>query len=142
MRTVLDTNVVVSAIVFEKGRLTWLRDAWQNGTVIPLIDKACADELLRVLAYPKFQLTRDEIETLLSSYLPYAEPVDTASLDPSLLPRCRDPHDQKFLILAEAGNAEVLVTEDQGLLELSGQTSFKIETPDSFKNRLKRLDTE
>lgn len=57
-------------------------------------------------------------------------------------PPCRDPHDQKFLILAEAGNAEVLVTGDQGLLELSGQTSFEIEAPDSFKKRLKRLDTE
>ena len=142
MRIVLDTNVVVSAIVFKKGRLTWLRDARQNGTVTPLIDKACADELLRVLAYPKFQLSQDEIETLLSSYLPYAEPVDTNSLDPNSLPLCRDPHDQKFLILAEAGNAEVLVTGDQVLLELSGQTSFEIEAPDSFKKRLKRLDTE
>lgn len=142
MRSVLDTNVVVSAIVFKKGRLTWLRDAWQNGTVTPLIDKACADELLRVLAYPKFQLGQDEIETLLSSYLPYAEPVDTNPLDLNSLPLCRDPHDQKFLILAEAGNAEVLATGDQGLLELSGQTSFEIEAPDSFKKRLKRLDTE
>ena len=76
MRIVLDTSVVVSAIVFKKGRLTWLRDAWQNGTVTPLIDKEYADELLRVLAYPKFQLSQDEIEILLSSYLPYAEPVE------------------------------------------------------------------
>jgi PIN domain len=71
-----------------------------------------------------------------------AEPVDTNSLAPNSLPLCRDPHDQKFLILTEAGNAEVLVTGDQGLLELSGQTSFEIEAPDSFKKRLKWLDTE
>lgn len=45
MRIVLDTNGVVSAIVFKKGHLTWLRDAWQNGTVTPLIDKACAKVL-------------------------------------------------------------------------------------------------
>ena len=49
MRVVLDTNAVVSALLFEHGRLTWLRDAWSAGRILPLIDPSCLDELLRVL---------------------------------------------------------------------------------------------
>ena len=35
------------------------------------------------------------------------------------LPRCRDPHDQKFLELARAAGADALVTKDRALLELA-----------------------
>lgn len=138
MRIVLDTNVVLSAIVFEKGRLPWLRDAWKNGFLTPLIDKACADELLRVLAYRKFCLSPSEVESLLSSYLPYTEPVDTNTPKLGLLPRCRDRHDQKFLKLAQAGRAVALITGDRALLELSGRTGFQIESPSAFKKHFER----
>jgi len=138
VRVVLDTNVVLSATLFEKGRVAWLRDAWTKGTVTPLVDRPCADELLRVLGYPKFKLTRDEIEALLGSYLPHAEIVETSSVNPGRLPRCRDPEDQKFLVLAQNGRAQVLVTGDQALLALAGQTRFTIETPAAFRERLKK----
>jgi predicted nucleic acid-binding protein len=36
-----------------------------------------------------------------------------------VLPRCSDPDDQKFLELALAANADILVTKDQALLDLS-----------------------
>ncbi len=135
MRIVVDTNVVVSALVFERGRLGWLREAWTRGTVSPLIDTPCARELLRVLAYPKFRLSADEIQALLGGYLPYAITVDTDNYSGGRLPRCRDGHDQKFLMLAQAGHAEVLVTGDRALLELSGRTRFAIETPAQLRMR-------
>ncbi|MBI1865056.1 MAG: putative toxin-antitoxin system toxin component, PIN family [Nitrospirae bacterium] len=135
LRVVLDTNVVVSAVVFERGRLSWIRDAWTNGTIIPLIDKPTTEELLRVLAYPKFRLNVQEIEVLLGCLLPFAETV-LVSRRTAELPRCRDPHDQKFLSLAQGGKADVLVTGDQDLLVLAGQTSFAIETPAAFRGRL------
>lgn len=135
MRVVLDTNVVVSAILFTKGRLTWLREGWSSGRFLPLIDTPCAQELLRVLAYPKFRLTQGDIQTLLGTYLPFAEAVNTASARTSRLPHCRDPHDQKFLILAQQGKADVLVTGDQALLALAKQTQFAVETPSMFRQR-------
>jgi putative PIN family toxin of toxin-antitoxin system len=134
---VLDTNVVVSAILFTKGHLTWLREGWSSGRFLPLIDTPCAEELLRVLAYPKFRLTQDDIQTLLGTYLPFTEAVSTAGVKISGIPRCRDPHDQKFLILAHAGKADVLVTGDQALLALARQTPFAIETPSMFRRRFK-----
>ena len=30
LRVVLDTNVVVSALVFERGAMSWFREAWQR----------------------------------------------------------------------------------------------------------------
>lgn len=135
MRVVLDTNVVVSAILFTKGHLSWLREGWSNGIFLPLIDTPSAGELLRVLAYPKFRLSSDEIQTLLGTYLPFTETIDTAGAKGSMLPRCRDPQDQKFLTLAQTGMADVLVTGDQALLVLAGQTRFAIEMPVMFRQR-------
>lgn len=136
MRVVLDTNVVVSALVFERGHLGWLRGEWTRGAVTPHIDASCTRELLRVLAYPKFRLNADEIQSLLGGYLPYAETVDTANADVGRLPRCNDVHDQKFLVLAQVSRAEVLVTGDRDLLALAGQTRFAIETPATLRKRL------
>ena len=135
MRVVLDTNIVVSAILFTKGHLTWLQDGWSNGRFLPLIDTPCAEELLRVLAYPKFHLTLDDIQTLIGAYLPFTEAVNAETSKP---PRCRDPHDQKFLVLAHAGEAGVLVTDDRALLALAGQTQFTIETPLEFRRRFEK----
>lgn len=132
----LDTNVVLSALVFEHGRLSWLRQAWMRHRFAPLLDKPCAEELLRALHYPKFKLSRDEVETLLGSYLPYTEPVDTTKAEPLHLPMPTDPADQKFVRLSYIGKADVLVTGDHALLTLSGKTRFAIEKPADFLRRL------
>ena len=134
MRVVLDTNVLVGALLFPKGRLAGLREAWAGGGVTPLVDNPCVDELLRVLAYPKFALTPGDIEVLLGEFLPFAEPIRRRRA--GRLPRCRDAHDQKFLKLADAGSADVLVTGDRALLELAGKTRFSIEKPSAFRARL------
>jgi hypothetical protein len=69
---VFDTNVVVSALIFER-RLQWLRRAWITGAVIHIVCRETAAELVRVLTYPKFRLDSDERETLLGDYLTFAE---------------------------------------------------------------------
>ena len=74
-RLVLDTNVLVSALVFPAGSTSWLRTAWQSGTIRPLASRETATELIRVLAYPKFRLDKDERDDLLSDYLPWCETV-------------------------------------------------------------------
>lgn len=137
MRIVCDTNVVVSAIVFHRGRLGALREIWTRGRAVPLVDKPCMEELLRVLAYPKFRLSASEIEILLGGYLPYAETVAPGIGKTARLPRCRDPDDQKFLALALRGKAEALVTGDDALLVLNGEVPFDIIAPADFYARLR-----
>jgi predicted nucleic acid-binding protein len=66
--------------------------------------------------------------------LPFTEVVKVGAKR-KVLPVCRDPEDQKFIHLAAYGSAEVLVSGDRAVLELSGQAPFAIESPAQFKKR-------
>lgn len=123
----MDTNVVVSALVFHQGQLAWLRNAWQAGTVRPLVSQTTVQELLRVLSYPKFKLSHEELNELLADYLPFAEAVAVPAA--ITLVSGPDPDDQKFLELALAANADALVTGDADLLGLSMEVPFRILRP-------------
>jgi putative PIN family toxin of toxin-antitoxin system len=128
---VLDTNVVVSALLFGGGPAGRLRRAWQQGEVLPLICTATATELIRVLAYPKFKLSADDRNELLADYLPMAEVVTLPDPLPPV-PACRDPYDLPFLHLAAAGRAAVLVSGDADLLALAPQVRWRILAPGEF----------
>ncbi len=133
MRVVFDTNTVLSALVFGKGRLAWLRAAWRQGEIIPLVSDATAAEIRRVLNYPKFQLAADEQAALLNDYLPFCEQVEIPE-PPPLVPNCRDRQDLPFLWLAIAGQAAYLVTGDQDLLVLVDDFPIPIVTAATFQD--------
>jgi len=116
VRLVFDTNTVLSALLFGHGQLSWLRDHWRSNDVITLVSRPTVDELIRVLAYPKFDLDKVEIEALLADYLPFTEVVLVSSQAQS--PQCRDSDDQMFVDLAIQGQADVLVTGDRALLAM------------------------
>jgi putative PIN family toxin of toxin-antitoxin system len=120
VRAVLDTNVVLSALVFRGGAAGHLRLAWQRGQVIPLVSAVTIQELLRVLAYPKFRLSPDEQDELLADYLPYAKTVRIPQPPPNV-PECRDVLDLPFMYLAVVGKAQVLVSGDQDLLAIADE---------------------
>lgn len=130
-RVVLDTNVVLSALVFVTGVTSSLRLRWQKGAFLPLVSTATVQELMRALAYPRFKLDAVAREELIADYLPFAEVVRIPDPAPAT-PACRDPFDLPFLQLAVAGKADVLVSGDRDLLVLSGTVSFAIVTPDGF----------
>jgi putative PIN family toxin of toxin-antitoxin system len=132
---VLDTNLVLSALVFANGRVAALRAAWQSGRCQPLASQATASELVRVLAYLKFKLAADEREELLADYLPCCRSVTVPERLPKL-PQCRDVHDQMFLALAAVGKADCLVTGDKDLLVLAPEFNRPIVTVDAFLAQL------
>lgn len=47
-RVVLDTNIVLSALLFTSGRLAWIRHAWQGRQLQPLVCRETVNELLLV----------------------------------------------------------------------------------------------
>ena len=116
-RDVLDTNIVLSALLFSAGCLVWVRHAWQRQRLQPLVCKETVSELLRVLTYPKFKLTVAEQEELLADFLPYADVVELPNPWPAL-PDCRDEKVQVFLVLAHVGKADALVTGDADILAM------------------------
>lgn len=119
-RVVLDTNCVVSALLFTRGSAGWLRDAWMARRFLPLVSRDTADELIRVLSYPKFHLDPSEQEMLLADYLPFAEAVGVEKTG-MRLPSLKDPADLMFLRLAVDGKADVLVSGDAHLLTIKAK---------------------
>ena len=117
-RVVLDTNVVLSALVFGGGVAGRLRGLWQQRAFVPLTSTATAHELVRVLACPKFGLSAADQDELLADYLPYTTTVRIPQ-PPPRVPLCRDPLDAPFLHLAVAGKAQILVSGDKDPLALA-----------------------
>jgi len=131
VRVVFDTNTVVSALLFGHGQLSWLREHWRSGEVTALVSRPTIDELIRVLAYPKFDLNKAEIEALLADYVPFTS---TVTVPPQLQsPRCSDMNDQMFVDLAIQGQADILVTGDNVLLAMT--IGVTIERPAEYKHR-------
>ncbi len=88
------------------------------------------DEYLRVLTYPKFGLTSEEINFLLyQEIVPYFEIVRPK---PSRVIVGDDPSDDKFICCAEAGRAKTIISGDQHLLRLKSLGSIRILTPVGF----------
>ena len=133
-RVVIDTNVVLSALVFSGGRMEVLRRAWQGGKCVPLVNSITAGELLRVLAYPKFKLTALEQGELLADYLPHCTTIQMPAKLPHTI-HCRDAGDLPFLHLAMAGKADFLISGDGDLLSLGGSFACPIVTTDEFIRR-------
>lgn len=131
-RVVLDTNTLISALLFSQGKLTRLRKDWQARRIVPLVNRDTTRELLRILNYPKFDLTRTEQNALLEDFLPWAETVAAVAV-PKTLPTLRDPNDVMFLALAVTAHAEYLVSGDKDLLVVRNQVEpLKIMTPAEF----------
>jgi len=120
LRAVIDTNVLISALLFRNGRLRNLRHAWQAGQFQPIVSAATSSELVRVLHYKKFKLDASEIQEALALYIPYVQThvIDANANSLKQVPICRDPKDQMFLNLAQSGQADFLISGDEDLLSL------------------------
>jgi putative PIN family toxin of toxin-antitoxin system len=115
-RVVIDTNVLVSALLFggDPGELITL---WKENNIQPLSSKEIMEEYLRVLAYPKFRLTEKEIEYLFSQeVLPFFEVITVQLGQPFVID---GPSDDKFICCALEGHAQAIISSDQHLLSLS-----------------------
>ena len=136
-RIVLDTNCIISALIFSREKMAWLRHSWQSGAIIPIVSKETVTELLKVLTYPKFKLTKTEQSLLLADFLPYAETVTTHEVPPNL-PVIRDKADQIFITLAVVAKADAIVTGDKDLLILKASfTTPPIMTLSEFQQQQK-----
>ena len=122
---VIDTNVIVSALLFE-GKPGELIRLWKTGEIQPLISKEITEEYLRVFAYPKFNLSENEIGFLFNhEILPYFKAVKiksgrwkTAIQD--------DPSDDMFIRCAVSGMCKIIISGDRHLLDLKIYNEIRI----------------
>jgi putative PIN family toxin of toxin-antitoxin system len=125
MRVVLDTNVLVSALMIQTGNPAAIYRAWQEGRFILLTCAEQFDELRATLRKPAIagRIKPYKAGGLVNEMKELAESVDA-------LPRVRrspDPTDDFLLALSEAGGADYLVTGDKsGLLALEHHKGTRI----------------
>ena len=128
-RVVLDTNVLISALLFE-GEVSRLVVQWQMGVFPPVISKATFKELETVLSYPKFHLSSEEIRMILTEeILPFFEVVEVKEKIEGV---CRDAADDKFISCALSARAEVIVTGDKDLMAVKRYKSVIIVSAGDF----------
>ena len=128
-RVVIDTNVMISALLFggEPGKLITL---WKEKRIQPLISQEILDEYVRVLVYPKFELSADDVGYILyGEILPYFDTVVTRR---GSMIVAEDPSDYKFIRCAQSGRAGVIISGDQHLLRLKSYRKIRIVTPARF----------
>jgi len=137
-RVVIDTAVVVSALVFGGGASAALRHAWQTGRCRPMLCRATLTDLTDKLAHPRLQLSRSEQGELVAEYLPHAVRVSVPQAEAGSA--TGDPMALAFARLAMAGRAHALVTGDPEMLCLADRFVCPVLTLDDFLAALVRHD--
>ncbi len=133
-RVVLDTNILVSALLL-KGRLNKLVDLWKTGIIHPVLSRETFSELIAVLSYPKFDLSDNEIKTIIEDeILPF---FTVTEMKEKVSGVCRDPDDDIFLTAACNAQASLIVTGDKDLLELKNFKSVRIVTAREYLDMMK-----
>ena len=130
---VLDSNVIVSAVLFHQGQPAQAVDAaLDRGEV--LVSDDIARELNDVLSRPKFEryASEEDRARLLQSLLREARLVEIEET----IRACRDPKDDKYLEAAVGGRAECIISGDDDLLVLHPFRGIPILRPRAFLDRL------
>jgi putative PIN family toxin of toxin-antitoxin system len=136
VRVVLDTNVVVSALLFT-GISSKLVPLWQGDVITVLVSRGILEEYLRVLSYPKFKLSEGDIKGLIQEeLLPYVEVVKPGR---RLRVVDRDPSDDKFVECAVAGKAGVIISGDKDLPSIGRYQKILIQSPAQFLEQKPQL---
>ena len=131
MRVVLDTNILVSALLVQLGHPAAIYRAWQEGYFTLLTCAEQLDELKATLHKPAIaaRIKPYNAGRLVKALKELAETIGP-------LPRVErspDPTDDFLLALSEAGRADYLVTGDKsGLLALTRHQATRIVSARDF----------
>jgi putative PIN family toxin of toxin-antitoxin system len=135
VKVVLDTNVLLSGLMFPDGIPGRIVAAWVEARFEVALSLDQLAEIGGVLEYPKIRrkLGWDDqgIELFIKQLYIRAEVVE---LGPISVEVPRDPGDAPILATLAAAKADILVTGDGDLLAL--RDNYPIETPAEFVRRL------
>lgn len=130
MRVVLDTNVLVSGLLWggaPNQLLKWTRD----GQLDALSCESAIAEVRRVLEYPKFAARISALDSSPALMIAYLMNLVTHVPHPERIPTIvsEDPSDDLFLALATENQGRLIVSGDQHLLSLKEHEQILIVTP-------------
>jgi uncharacterized protein len=139
MRLVLDTNILLSALLSPLGAPAMLLDAWERKTFTLVACDRLIAELRDVASRPFFRarLRASVVELLaagLRDFSFFCQGVQPGPIAP-------DPKDSYLLALAEASQSDFLVTGDKELLSLKDHKSTRIITAAGMIELLKKAES-
>jgi putative PIN family toxin of toxin-antitoxin system len=118
LRVVFDPNVLVSAVITPSGPPAEVLDAWRNGEFDLIVSPKLLDELADVLQRPKSRAyvspeqVSGYVDALASEALAFDDPDDPPRISP-------DPDDDYLIALARTAGADLLVSGDKHLTDLT-----------------------
>lgn len=131
VKVVLDTNVLVSALLFKK-ETSKIVDLWKRGEIIPVVSVETFEEFKKVLEYPRFTLSKDEIHFIIyKEVLPFFEVIEINKVVKGI---CKNHYDDKFLSCALSANAKYLISGDKELQRVRTYKSLRIIKPSDLLN--------
>ena len=134
MRLVIDTNVLLSTLISSASPSAQILALWRSRKFELLTSAEQIEEIARVTRYPRI---RARLAPALAGRL--VNRLRDVAIVVEKLPkvdRSPDPDDNYLLALAEAGQADFLVTGDNPLLALKRHKSTRIVTPAALLHQM------
>ncbi len=133
MRVVLDTNVLVSAVLSHGSPPDSILQAWRRGSFDLVVSAALLRELENVLARPRIRRrlawSADERKAFVVAL---GEGAFLVVPEAELHAVQADPSDNRVLEAAVEGKADYIVTVDRHLLDLGSYEGIRIVSPSRF----------
>ena len=136
IRIVLDTNVLVSAILNPRGKPALILNLALKGMVELVISRAIIQELYKVFHYPKLikllkknGVTTKEVESVIDNLDTIVE-ITKGELVLNVIKN--DPTDNLILACAVEGRADFIISGDFHLLSLAKFQEIEIVDPATF----------
>ncbi len=137
MRAVLDTNVLISAFLFEK-RLGKIVRLIEQGVIIPCFVVYTFQEFQSVLGYEKFKPVVKASGIDVGEIIRQMQDRGIILNDPKIVPNVTpDTPDNYVLAAAKLSEAQFIVTGDKLLLSLKNFEGISIITPQEFLQKFR-----
>ena len=142
MRAVVDTNILVRALIKPQGTVAPVLHRLRDGLYTLIYSDGLIEELVDVLSRPrirdKYSVDQEVVEALLQLILAQGESAAAVRT----ITVCRDPKDNKVLEAGLSGRADVIVSGDEDLLVLNPFEGIPILGPKEFLERLEEGGSE
>ncbi|NLU50445.1 MAG: putative toxin-antitoxin system toxin component, PIN family [Syntrophomonadaceae bacterium] len=135
MKVVLDTNVLVSALLTPYGPSARVLDALLAGRLIPVFDDRILREYEEVLGRSRFGFEPQDVKALLDFFRSEGVTVATPPLNTEL----PDPDDVMFVEAAIAGTADAIVTGNRKHFPAERCSGIAVVSPVELLSMLKAV---
>lgn len=138
MLIVIDTNILVSALITPFGNAAKILDMTVRGDLRLLYDDRILSEYREVFLRPKFGFTKSDVDILLDYFEAEGLKIVPSLIDESLI----DEDDIPFLEVAISGKADALITGNKRHFTMRSYKNTKILNPEEFLKMWKQKSSK